>query len=128
MIPHQMTLEEFAARGMKTQVEVDNLCNQPLAHTKDPITSYEAADKIVKSGVFHYSVEQVRQAIKRYLKVFGPDFTAKEVAEFISEEDKIDYFKLYIVIEKRKSVLKNQCFIKETERERDDCKVWELRS
>ena len=104
------------------------LFDQPLSHTEDPRTSFDAADKIVTSGVFHYSVEQVREAIRRYCKVFGCDFTAKEVAEFISKEDRTDYFKLYIVIEKRKSVLKNQGFIKETERKRDECKVWELRS
>lgn len=120
------TLFEFAAAGMKAQAEVNILCQQPLARDKDPMTSHIAAEEIVKSGKFHYSVEQVRQAIKRYCKVFGLDFTAKEVAEFISKEDKIDYFKLYIVIQKRKSVLKNEAFIKETDRERDGGKVWEL--
>lgn len=101
----------------------------PLSHTKDSQTSYEAANKMVKSGKFHYSVEQVRQAITRYCKVFGFEFTAKEVADFISREDRIDYYKLYIVIQKRKSVLANQGFLKITERECDDCCVCEkLRS
>lgn len=98
----------------------------PLSHTNDPQTSFEAAEELVNSGRFHYSVEQVRQAIKRYCNVFGLEFTAKEVADFISKEDKLDYFKIYIVIQKRKSVLKNECFIKETDRERDGGKVWEL--
>lgn len=102
------------------------LFDQPLAHTNDPQTSFKAAEKIVSSGIFHYSVLQVRDAIKRYCKIFGLDFTAKEVAEFISAEDEIDYYKLYIVIQKRKSVLKNAAFIRETDRERDGCTVWEL--
>ena len=98
----------------------------PLSHTNDPLTSFKSAEEIVKSGIFHYSVEQVRDAIKRYCNVFGLDFTAKEVAEFISKEDEIDYYKLYITIQKRKSILKNAAFIKETDREREGCTVWEL--
>lgn len=99
----------------------------PLSHSKDPITSHKAAEKVVKSGMFHYSVEEVRKAIKRYCNVMmTPDFTAKEVAEFISREDRVDYFKLYIVLQKRKSILKHECFIKETELERDGCAVWRL--
>ena len=97
-----------------------------LAHRDDHLPSYKAAEKMVKSGKFHYSVEQVRQAIKRYCNVFGLDFTAKEVAEFISKEDEIDYYKLYITIQKRKSILKNEAFIEETELERDGCCVWRL--
>ena len=93
----------------------------PVAHTEDSKTSFKAADREVKSGRFQYSVEQVREAITRYCKVFGFEFTAKEVADFISKEDEIDYFKLYIVIQKRKSVLANQGFLKITGRERDDC-------
>ena len=125
MTPQQMTLDEFAARIRKAQAEVNKLYS--LSHTKDRLTSFKAAEKIVESGVFHYSVEQVREAIKRYCNVMmRPDFTAKEVAEFISREDRIDYFKLYIVIQKRKSVLKNHSFIKETDMERDSCCVWRL--
>lgn len=121
------TLFDFAVAAMKAQAEVNILCQQPVAHTDDPQTSYKAADKLVKSGIFHYSVEQVRDAIKRYCNVMmRPDFTAKEVADFISKEDRIDYFKLYIVIQKRKSILKNQGFIKETDREREERVVWEL--
>lgn len=120
------TLFDFAVRGARAQAEVNKLCNQPLSHTNDSKTSFKAAEKMIESGKFHYSVEQVREAITRYCKVFGFEFTTKEVAEFISEEDNLDYFKLYIVIQKRKSVLKNQAFIEETDRERDECTVWEL--
>lgn len=127
-VSQESGLFEFAVRGMRAQAEVNKLCQPPLAHTNDHLTSFEAAEKMVKSGKFHYSVEQVREAIKRYCKVYGLEFTPKEVAEFISEEDKIDYFKLYIVIQKRKSVLKNEAFIKQTDRKRNDCAVWELRS
>jgi len=54
-----------------------------------------------------------------------PDFTAKEIAWFISEEDKVDYYKTYIMIQKRKSILKDRDFVQETNRERDGCAVWE---
>ena len=95
-----------------------------MSHTKDSVASFEAADKLVSSGKFRYSVEQVRLAIERYCKVMmRPDFTAKEVAWFIREEDDLDYFKLYIMIQKRKSVLKAD--YKETDRERGGCAVWE---
>ena len=105
------------------------LFDQPSSHTKDPQTSYEAAEKVIKSGKFQYSVEQVREAITRYCKVFGFEFTAKEVADFISKEDKIDYYPLYIIIQKRKSVLENQGFLIITDRESNDCCVCEkLRS
>lgn len=120
------TLFEFAARGARgarAQAEVHKLC-----HRDDSITSVKAAEKLVKSGKFHYSVEQVRQAIQRYCNVMMIlDFTAKEIATFISNVDEIDYFKLYIVIQKRKSVLKNQAFIEETDTERNGHTVWRLK-
>ena len=99
----------------------------PYAHAKDPQTSFDAGQKMIESGKFHYSVEQVRRAIKRFCKAkMRLDFTAKEVARFISKEDGIEYFPLYITIQKRKSVLRNQAFIKETGTEREDCGVCKL--
>jgi len=44
------TLFEFVARGMKAQAEVNKLCNQPVAHTKDPKSSFKAGEEFHKSG------------------------------------------------------------------------------
>jgi len=99
----------------------------PLAHRNDPDTSFEAADKMVKSGKFQYSVNKVREAIKRYQRVMmRPDFNAKELALFISDEEQIDYFRLYYVIEKRLSVLEKENMIKRTNLERNNCQVWQI--
>lgn len=102
-----------------------NQLTLPYAHTDDPQTSFVAGQKMVESGRFHYSVEQVRQAIKRYCKEKGEtDFTAKEVAKYISTKDDHPYYELYITIQKRKSVLRG--FIEDTNMVRKDCAVWKL--
>ena len=102
------------------------LFDRPFARDTDPITSHKAADKAVKTGLVDSSVKAVRDYIERYCNVhMRPDFTAKEVAEFISKEDRVDYFKVYIAIQKRKSILKDQDLIVEADRESDGCKVWE---
>jgi len=98
----------------------------PASHKNDPITSFKAEDKHKQSGKFQYSVNQVREAIIRYQRtMMRPDFTAKELAAFISEEEQIDYFRLYYVIEKRLSVLEH-ILIKRTSEERNGCKVWQI--
>lgn len=98
-----------------------------LSHRADPLTSFKAAERVQKSGKFQYSVNQVRQAIIKYQKAMRrPDFTAKELAAFISKEEQIDYFRIYYVIEKRLSVLKDEYLIKQTNLEREDCQVWQI--
>jgi len=111
------------------QLSFETEYRRALSHRNDPQTSYRAADKAVNTGIVNSSVQAVQDYINRFCNVFQrPDFTPKEVAWFISEEDKVDYFKVYIAIQKRKSILKDKDFIVETDRERDGCKVWEKKA
>ena len=97
----------------------------PLARDKDPVASHRAADKIVESGYANSQVEIIWQYIERFCKaMMRPDFTAKEVAWYISREDDVDYYKTYITIQKRKSILKDRGLISEMNMERDGCTVW----
>ena len=114
---NQLTLEQEFRRIPITR---------PLARDKDPITSHEAADKAVESGRVDTEIELVRRYINRFCNTFQrPDFTAKGVANWISEQDRIDYFPVYIMIQKRKSILYDRGFIEKTNlKERDGCAVW----
>jgi hypothetical protein len=99
---------------------------RPLVRDKDSLPAHRAADKAIKSGRVESEVRRVREYINRFCNTFQrPDFTAKGVAAWISEQDKIDYFPTYIMIQKRKSILKDRGFIEETDLpERDGCAVW----
>lgn len=98
------TLFEFATRGMRAQAAVDKLCNKPLAHTNDPLTSFKAAEKMVRSGALSEQENQVFGWIKTYLKNHpkkAKDFTAREIAMW-------RFANKYHVIQRRLSGLRNK--------------------
>ena len=102
-----------------------NPITRPLARDKDPIASHKAADKVIESGYADSQVDKIWQYIERFCNaMMRPDFTAKEVAWFVSREDNVDYYKTYITIQKRKSILKDRGLITEMNMERDGCTVW----
>lgn len=95
------------------------LFEKPLAHTNDPITSFDAADKIVKSGALSRQEKQVHKAIVKFFSVPNRPFTARGLA-FVSN---IDYF----VIQRRLSGLHNKGKIQRTGEKRDGCCVWRIK-
>lgn len=83
------------------------LFEPPLSHTNDPITSFEAADRMVKSGALSRQERAVWKAVKWAINnmagCLSPDhcnFTAKELADWSG----ISYFK----IQRRLSGLHNK--------------------
>lgn len=101
MNQQQMTLDEFATRGMKAQAAVDKLCNQPYAHTNDQQTSFDAGQKMVESGKMSVQENQVFGYIEAYLKNHpkAKDLTAMELAMW-------RYSNKYHVIQRRMSGLR----------------------
>lgn len=108
------TLFEFAVKGMKAQAEVNKLC-----HRNGPVTSREAAEKMVQSGALNNQEETVLRAIKLFLSHFPykKDFTAKDL--------RIEYLDYYIA-QRRLSGLRNKGKIERTGQKRDGCCVWRL--
>ncbi len=106
------------------------LYDRPLSHTNDPDTSYEAADKMIKSGKLQEQEELVLRAINDYLypddimEIFGEekreDFTAKQVAS--RTHFNIDYY----TIQRRLSGLFHKSKIERTGKKRDGCCVWRI--
>jgi len=102
----------------------------PIAHRDDPVTSYEAGEKMVRSGALNDQEFEVYQAIRNYP---GRDFTARE----LSKHSGINYY----TIQRRLSGLERAWKIKRVQwREmltpnkyvlrydkRDGCTVWKLR-
>lgn len=113
----QMTLEEFMGRGIKAQKAVDKIIDRPLSHTKDSETSYEAADKMVKSGKLNKQEQQVLKAIKTFLSEFPfKDFTAKTLTCYMD----------YYTIQRRLSGLYHKGKIERTGEKRNGCCVWRI--
>jgi len=110
---------------MKDLLEAEVLCQQPLSHTNDPQTSYDAAEKANLS-------DQEYEVYVAILNYKGANFTAKE----LSEQSGLNYW----TIQRRLSGLRTKGKIKRVEyREhispvtyvlrysrRDGCCVWRL--
>jgi len=91
----------------------------PLSHTTDPQTSYDAADRMVKSGKLQEQEEYVLWQIQKYCQVKKQDtFTAKEVYRWFTFG--------YYVIQRRLSGLHSKGKIERTGETRNGCKVWRL--
>ncbi len=103
--------------------------NQPLAHTKDPITSHEAADRLVESGELTKQENEVWETIKYHVNnTFYKTFTAKELVGW----RKLDYH----LIQRRLSGLRNKGRIERVSVnnngkppwvKRNKCCVWRLK-
>lgn len=119
------TLFEFAAKGMRAQAAVDKLCQQPLAHTNDPLASFEAGQKVVESGALSKQEQQVYAEIVlyeeriRFLKNYKhKGVTAKELAKWSGLN--------YWVIQRRLSGLRTKGKIERTGDIRDGSNAWRL--
>lgn len=88
-----------------------------LSHTGDPETSYEAADKMVKSGKLNRQEQEVWDAILLHYYGHGL-FTAR----ILARASGIDYY----TIQRRLSGLKHKGKIARTGEKRDGCAVWEI--
>ena len=107
--------------------------NQPLSHTLDPATSYEAADRMVRSGELEKQEQEVYNDISRYI-IDGhhKDYTPKELAHWQTGNDKENYYR----IERRQSGLCNKGYIERISinnngnppwERRNGCCVWRLK-
>ncbi len=78
------------------------LFNKPLCHNSDPVTSLEAADKLVKSGRLTKQEKLVLRCVEYHKNnyLWREDFTAKE----ISNASCLDYH----LIQRRLSGLRNK--------------------
>jgi len=110
----------------------------PLSHTNDPQTSFDAADKMIKSGKLKNQWQIVHRGITHYLiGSHQENFTAKEVAKWMLGHEPTNYY----MIQRRLSDLRNKGKIErinskgETYVEnkgqkpliRDGCCVWRLK-
>ena len=97
------------------------LFDRPIAHRDDPITSYEAGDRMIKSGALNRQEKQVLGAIRTTpgSAMSSFDFTAKEVSEISGYN--------YWMIQRRLSGLYHKGKIERTGERRDGCCVWRLK-
>jgi len=92
----------------------------PIAHRDDPITSYEAGDKMLKSG----QLQRQESLVLKYIRYYGfkqtfIDFTAKELSEYSHLS--------YYLIQRRLSGLHRKGKIERTGQKRGGCAVWRLK-
>jgi len=93
----------------------------PLAHTNDPLTSFDAADKMVESGALARQERLVLVAIQDVCRALGrTDFTPKEIVKWNTRFD-------YHTIQRRLSGLRNKGKIERTGEKRGGCCVWKLK-
>ena len=113
---------------MEAQLTLFEQKTTPIVRKRDPITSYKAADKQIKSGRLEFGIAQIKEWAKKYQRAYlRPDMTAKELAAYISEEGKWNYTEVYYLVQKRKSVLVERGFFEETTKERDGHLVLKLK-
>ncbi len=97
-----------------------------LFHKRDPETSKEAAEKMVKSGKLNRQEREVYNDIRRYIIDCNcTDFTAKELAiwcPWVRSRPNNAYY----IIQRRLSGLKNKGKIERTGGKRDGCCIWKL--
>jgi hypothetical protein len=105
------------------------LLDPPLARDTDPITSHEAADKMVKSGALNKQEKLVYNTIDYFIKSYAIlslplNFTTKEIATWMMFGD---YWHAYDICKKRFSGLHYKGKIERTGEKRDGCCVWRLK-
>lgn len=97
----------------------------PYAHTKDPMTSFKAAEKMVKSGKLSHQEQQVFSAIMDVIRFARRyHFTAKELTQSFTAFESYDH--AYHKIQRRLSGLRNKGKIERTGEKRNGCCVWRL--
>lgn len=98
----------------------------PHSHVGDPATSYEAGDRMVKTGALSRQEREVLKAIKDYLYIHDT-FTAKEIASMLSVGRIADYADNYFKVQRRLSGLHRKGLIERTGERRNNCCVWRLK-
>lgn len=78
-----------------------------LCHKSDPQTSYDAGEKMVKSGALSRQERTVYDEIVRYDRMLGEDFTTKDIARQMVSAS-CPYHKCYEICRRRFSGLHNQ--------------------
>jgi hypothetical protein len=116
------------------------LFNQPLCHTKDVETSFEAADKMVESGKLTEQEQEVFKMIQHYCNRLDKiDFTPKELAAWTKQSPIWSHI-TYIVIQRRLSGIYNNDRIERIDKygktyregrgqklmKRNNCAVWRI--
>lgn len=106
-----------------------NQANRPLAHRDDPQTSYDAAEKMVKSGALAKQEREVYGAIRTMLgsAMQSFDFTTKDIASQMAANELHTYFKFYDTCRRRFSGLHNKGKIERTGEKREGCMIWKLK-
>ena len=101
------------------------LFEPPLSHRQDPPTSFEAADRMVKSGRLNRQEQEVWEALKKAMVNMSSclstdhcNFTAKQLSGWSG----IDYF----IVQRRFSGLRNKGRIERTGEKRNGCMVWKI--
>ena len=111
----------------KEQMKQSTLFDRPLARDTDPITSHEAADKMVKSGKLQKREIQVLEHIRQYYRKYRTDFTAKELGRFVYKDPFFYEILDYYTIQRRLSGLRTKGKIERTGEKRDGCCIWRLK-
>ena len=88
----------------------------PHSHRNDPLTSFEAGDRAVKSGRRNRETQWVMEQIE---KIGRDNFTALELAGGVRDQN-------YYIIQKRLSVLAHKHKITQTKEVRKRHQVWKL--
>lgn len=113
---------------------------RPLARDSDPITSHEAAEKILRKGWLNAQERKVYEAILSYSKTHS-NFTTKDIAASMAKSmanEREAYWKCYDICRKRFSGLRMKGKIERLNTEgglyqenkgqklmkRDGCAVW----
>jgi predicted HTH transcriptional regulator len=94
------------------------LFDAPIAHRNDPVTSYEAGQKMIDSDVLQNQEYAVMVGIIAYFS--DTTFTAKELAN--------KGITSYYTIQRRLSGLHRKGKIDRTGEKRNGCAVWKLKN
>lgn len=94
----------------------------PLSHSFDPQTSYDAADRMLKSGKLNKQEQYVLDSIHSIAgsTMLSFNFTAKDIACWTT----ISYY----TIQRRLSGLRNKGKIERTGERRNGCCVWKIKN
>lgn len=98
---------------MKTLFDIET---RTRCHKADPVTSYEAADKMIKSGRLEHQERDVLRCIQ---SMATDNFTAKEIPAYMAGLD-------YVAVSRRLSDLRKKGYIRRTGEKRNGCCVLEI--
>ena len=97
-------------------INLSKLQAPPLSHRDDPLTSYDAAEKMIASGKLK---RELKMIVRLIIDSGRKDFTALELAGGVRDQN-------YYVIQKRLSVLERKDLIVHTKEVRQGHLAWRL--